>query len=151
MDNINPTDMIYNKSGGTTMAGGFSINSRLLNEGLPAVYNGDNIDTNNTNKREYEKFSERFKHLAIPAGLLYINDSFNNSKSIDNDNNNNNEVINDDLYEKLLTLAQDNKINDDDTDTDKNPITTTHHKKHTTKKNKTKSHKKNKHKKTKRK
>jgi len=165
MDNINPTDMIYNKSGGTTMAGGFSINSRLLNDGLPAVYNGENIDTNkidtnkidtnkidtnkiDTNKREYVKFSERFKHLAIPAGLLYINDSFNKSsnKSINksSDIDNNSEVINDDLYEKLLALAQ------DDNSSTTTPSTPSH-KKHTTKKNKTKSHKKNKNKKTRRK
>lgn len=95
MDHI---DMVYNTIDGKTMAGGYSVNSILLNEQQPVIYT-----TGGKNTDKIDKFSERFKHLAVPAGLLYINDS-TNTNSIQEDNDAS--VINDELYEKLLALAQ---------------------------------------------
>ena len=90
------TDMIYNTVGGNTTAGGYSIESVLLKQGMPALYNA------NTGGGKEEKVSDRFKHLAVPAGLFYMHENVNNSAREINDSN----IINDDLYEKLLKLAE---------------------------------------------
>jgi hypothetical protein len=95
-------DMIYNMNDGKIMAGGYSVNSILLNGQQPAMYpqeGGKGI-------RKNDKVSDRFKHLAVPAGLLYINESVSNKNdAIMNDAIVNDAIVNDDLYEKLLYLA----------------------------------------------
>jgi hypothetical protein len=95
-------DMIYNTTDGKTMAGGYSVNSILLNGQQPAMYNDEQLG----GKGKMGKVSERFKHLAVPAGLLYINDSTNKDRNIIDETS----IINDELYEKLLALAQSDTI-----------------------------------------
>ena len=100
-DLLNEDTMIYNTEDGNTSAGGFSIESLLLNQGMPALYKG----TNSTGgSKSNDKVSDRFKHLAVPAGLLYMSESVNRSSDLNVINDSN--VINDDLYEKLLKLAE---------------------------------------------
>jgi len=105
--------MVYNMNDGKIMAGGYSVNSILLNGQQPAMYQKEG------GKSKNEKVSDRFKNLAVPAGLLYINESvsentkindakINDAKNNDakiNDSKINDTIINDDLYEKLLHLA----------------------------------------------
>jgi hypothetical protein len=99
-------EMVYNKEHDKIMAGGYSVNSILLNQGMPAAY-ADNVG-GKKNTHANDKVSDRFKHLAVPAGLyLGTNTMHSNHKSNVN-NMNDSTVINDDLYEKLLKLAQDN-------------------------------------------
>jgi hypothetical protein len=88
-------DMIYNINDGKIMAGGYSVNSILLNDQQPALYQQGGKDS--------KKVSDRFKNLAVPAGLLYINGNGNDNSQI-NDNESD-AIINDALYEKLLHLA----------------------------------------------
>ena len=95
------TDMIYNTVGGNTTAGGYSVESVLLKQGMPALYN----DNAYSGGGKEEKVSDRFKHLAVPAGLFYMHENVNNSAREINDKNDSN-IINDDLYEKLLKLAE---------------------------------------------
>ena len=90
--------MIYNMNDGKIMAGGYSVNSILLNDQRPAMYQKDG------GKSRHEKVSDRFKNLAVPAGLLYINENVSENTNI-NDAMINDAIINDDLYEKLLYLA----------------------------------------------
>ena len=90
--------MIYNMNDGKIMAGGYSVNSILLNDQQPAMYQKEG------GKSKHEKVSDRFKNLAVPAGLLYINESVSENTII-NDAKINDAIINDDLYEKLLDLA----------------------------------------------
>ena len=106
-------DMIYNMNDGKIMAGGYSVNSILLNDQRPAMYQKDG------GKSRHEKVSDRFKNLAVPAGLLYINENVSENTNINdaiindaiindaiiNDAMINDAIINDDLYEKLLYLA----------------------------------------------
>ena len=104
-------EMVYNKEDDKIMAGGYAVNSLLLNQGMPAAYT-DQVG----GKGKYEKVSDRFKHLAVPAGL-YLGTKPMRSESMRSDDNVNNKnkstVINDDLYEKLLKLAEhDNKGKD---------------------------------------
>ena len=101
-------DMIYNTTDGKTMAGGYSVNSILLNEQQPAMYNDEQLG--GKSKDNIGKVSERFKHLAVPAGLLYINDSNGINDSKDRNIIEETSIINDELYEKLLALAQSDTI-----------------------------------------
>jgi hypothetical protein len=106
-------DMIYNMNDGKIMAGGYSVNSILLNDQQPALYQQGGKGT--------KKVSDRFNNLAVPAGLLYINDNNNdNNNSYKNNTdaiNDNNSIINDALYEKLLHLAgPETKHSNDNTD-----------------------------------
>jgi hypothetical protein len=118
-------EMVYNKEDDKIMAGGYSVNSLLLNQGMPAAY-VDHVGGKGK-KHVDEKVSDRFKHLAIPAGLyLGTNSNDSNPKHVDDAS-----VINDDLYDKLLKLAQ----HDDKNDKDKK---TQIYKKKNTKKNKKK-------------
>ena len=105
---VNELDMVYNTSGGKTVAGGYLVNSILLNEGVSAygIKEGGRKETDVV----HNKVSDRFKHLAVPAGLLYINDRMKDTSVALNEPYKsaviNDAVINDDLYEKLLKLAQ---------------------------------------------
>ena len=95
------TDMIYNTVGGNTTAGGYSVESVLLKQGMPALYSA------NVGGGKEEKVSDRFKHLAVPAGLFYMHENVHNSARINDKNDkNDSNIINDDLYEKLLKLAE---------------------------------------------
>ena len=100
-------EMVYNKEDDKIMAGGYAVNSLLLNQGMPAAYT-DQVG----GKGKYEKVSDRFKHLAVPAGL-YLGTKPMRSEPMRSNNEVNNKnqstVINDDLYEKLLKLAEHDK------------------------------------------
>ena len=98
-ESLNDEDMVYNMTDGKIMAGGYSVNSLLLNEGLPALYEGGGHKAGT-----HTKVSDRFKHLAVPAGLLYINESV--SATATKPDTNESAVINDKLYEQLLHLAE---------------------------------------------
>lgn len=100
MDNLSELDMVYNTTNGNTIAGGFSVNSILLNDNKPAMYQG--LEYEGGSKKN-KKVSDRFKHLAVPAGLLYINNSINSTVIEDTSKT---EVINDELYNKLLHLSE---------------------------------------------
>ena len=107
-ESLSEQEMIYNKDGDKIMAGGYSVNSLLLNEGMPAMYSGGKKTT-----YSHDKVSDRFKHLAVPAGLFYINDLMINKSTKPNyKNDSDSEVVNDELYEKLLKLAQDDNKNE---------------------------------------
>lgn len=132
-------EMVYNKEDDKIMAGGYAVNSLLLNQGMPAAYT-EHVG----GKGKHDKVSDRFKHLAVPAGLYLsskskpVQSKSMQSKSMQSKPMHSDiSVINDDLYEKLLKLAQ-----HDNTNTNKKAI----YKKKTTKK---KQHKKSMKKKTK--
>jgi hypothetical protein len=103
---MNDLDMIYNMNDGKIMAGGYSVNSMLLNNKQSALYQEGGKGTN--------KVSDRFKNLAVPAGLLYINDtSYKNN--IINDDIINDDIINDDIINDAIindAIINDAIIND---------------------------------------
>lgn len=105
-------EMVYNKQDDKIMAGGYSVNSLLLNQGMPAAY-ADHVGGKGK-KHGDEKVSDRFKHLAVPAGL-YLGTNTQRKYSHINDST----VINDDLYEKLLKLAQPDNNNSKNNDNKK--------------------------------
>jgi hypothetical protein len=93
-----PADIVFNTNeNGDVTAGGFSVNSCLLKSGLSP------IATMNGSSQKGGSVSEIFKNLAVPAGLLYMQQSLASSFPSDN----NNETVSDALYDKLLNLATD--------------------------------------------
>lgn len=89
-------DLIITKnSNNETICGGFKVNNLLLNSNNPAFI------TMNSNKRPLNKVSSLFDDLAVPAGLLFINDKMTPRYSEKTDN-----IIDDTLYDKLFNLAR---------------------------------------------
>jgi len=91
-------DLVFNtdKNGNIT-AGGFSVDSCLLKSGVSP------ITTINNGTKKGGSVSSIFNNLAVPAGLLYMQQSLATSYT----SNNGNETISDTLYDKLLNLATD--------------------------------------------
>jgi hypothetical protein len=91
-------DLVFNtdKNGDIT-AGGFSVDSCLLKSGVSP------ITTINNGSQKGGSVSEIFKDLAVPAGLLYMQQSLATAYS----SGNGDEIISDSLYDKLLNLATD--------------------------------------------
>ena len=130
-------EMVYNKEDGKIMAGGYLVNSLLLNQGEPVSYSTDDFLTGGkkTHKADKanmaniaDKFSDRFKHLAIPAGFLYAakkphHNHYNKKNTVDT-------VVNDDLYEKLLKLAQESNTKTESISTSTTKKKPTRRKKH---------------------
>jgi hypothetical protein len=107
MSELSPNDLVlYSNSDGKMYSGGFNINSIFLNKELSPIFN---INTSST---QYggNNVSELFDNLAIPRGLLYLNDRIeggNNQRiPIENDESSENDVINDDIYNKLLNSVE---------------------------------------------
>jgi len=100
-------DLTYYKDGGGVIkAGGYSINSELLKNNQSPMTKGGN----KKHKNDENRVSDKFNSMVIPAGLLFINKSLppNNNESdygqIEMCEMNN--VVPDDLYSRLVTLAE---------------------------------------------
>lgn len=107
MSELSPNDLVlYSNSDGKMYSGGFNINSIFLNKELSPIFN---INTSST---QYggNNVSELFDNLAIPRGLLYLNDRIEggNNQRVpnENDESSENDVINDDIYNKLLNSVE---------------------------------------------
>lgn len=88
-------DLIITKnSNNETICGGFKVNNILLNSNNPALI------TMNSSKKPLHKVSSLFDDLAVPAGLLFINDKMTPRYSEKTDR-----VIDETLYDKLFNLA----------------------------------------------
>ncbi len=89
-------DLIITKnSADETICGGFKVNNILLNSNNPAIV------TMNAGKKTLNKVSSLFDELAVPAGLLFIQDKLNPRYSEKTGN-----IIDDTIYYKLFNLAQ---------------------------------------------
>lgn len=98
-------DFVLYKKGGKIISGGFNVKSILMSKGLPTM-----TTYNHPHNYESNNVSDLFKNLVVPSGLYYISvknmpdkngfnyENFDKSKE-------NLEVVNDDIYEKLLGLA----------------------------------------------
>ena len=90
-------NFVYHKDGGKVMAAGYSINSKLLEGGIPAIANykiqkGGSIET-----------------LAVPAGLFLLQQSISSKTNALNTIEKEPEVIGEGLYDKLLELMEPKK------------------------------------------
>lgn len=116
MDTMNwDNDYVFYKGeNGQMHGGGFCIENILNKMGggqqiitLNDSQSGGGSSKNNNN--DESQFSDIFKNYAVPSGLFSF--PYKNSRSLNrvNDDNDNN-IINDDLYKKLLDLVSEKNI-----------------------------------------
>ena len=100
MEIIKDEELIYtndNKSGINSC--GYNVNSLLLNSGISPI-----ITLNKKNKENNSTISSLFNNLVVPNWALHYEP--NNSKIDDNlDDNSTFEIVDDNLYDKLIDLA----------------------------------------------
>jgi hypothetical protein len=112
MDTISGNDLVYYTKNGIIQAGGYSINSTLLKNNIPAVntYTGGKKQksTKINMSTDTEKVSDKFNNMVIPAGLLYLDRTINNSANAYGPIEicEMGDVVSDDLYSKLVDLAE---------------------------------------------
>lgn len=92
-------NFVYHKDGGKVMAAGYSIDSKLLEGGIPAIANyqiqrGGGMET-----------------LAVPAGLFLLQQSISSKTNALDTIEKEPEVIGEGLYDKLLELMEPKKKN----------------------------------------
>ena len=89
-------DLIITKnSSDETLCGGFKVNNILLNTDNPAIV------TVNSKKKPLNKVSSLFDDLAVPAGLLFIQDKLTPRYSEKTE-----KIIDNTLYDRLFNLAE---------------------------------------------
>lgn len=101
-------DLIFYKEGGQIKSVGYSINSILLQNGMPPM------KTFNTSKQiGGETISSDFEELAVPSGLSYISQKKTSSDldlfsggSLKNNHSDQHDVLSDDIYDKLFGLVE---------------------------------------------
>tara|TARA_R110002074_G_scaffold166880_5_gene327730 strand:+ start:492 stop:851 length:360 start_codon:yes stop_codon:yes gene_type:complete len=87
-------NFIYHKIGGKVMSAGYSINSKLLEGGIPALANYK-IQTGGS-----------IESLAVPAGLFLLQQSITTKTNALEKIGKEPEVIGEGLYDKLLELME---------------------------------------------
>ena len=104
-DMIIPSNGYSLNSALSMIKGGGKKNSANVNASANANANASANASANVNAN---KVSEEFNNIAIPASLYYMDRTFSTHSYIQQDNSNN-EIISDDLYNKLISLAEDEK------------------------------------------
>tara|TARA_Y100000741_G_scaffold359935_1_gene341377 strand:- start:153 stop:554 length:402 start_codon:yes stop_codon:yes gene_type:complete len=98
-------DLIISNNNNETMCAGFKVNNLLLNSNNPAfvtLNNNKNVNNKDVNNKAHNnKVSSLFDDLAVPTGLLYIQEKMNPISKEDSVG-----VIGESLYNKLLSLAE---------------------------------------------
>lgn len=101
---FNNNDFIYLKNGDNVESSGYKINSLLMNENIPVM---KTMNTNSQVAGGNSSVSNLLNNLAVPAGLLLMHQK--TLKHYKGDNVNDDQVVNDDLFDKLLKMAGPNK------------------------------------------
>tara|TARA_S200000501_G_scaffold371080_1_gene413445 strand:+ start:863 stop:1225 length:363 start_codon:yes stop_codon:yes gene_type:complete len=100
MSILNETDFVYTRDDyGNVQSGGYKIESLLLKQGLPIK------DTNKPQKGGGLSAGIVLSDLAVPAGLLYAQQTAKKKRYDTNDY----PTVPVDLYDKLLALSQPKK------------------------------------------
>lgn len=108
-------DFVVNKSeDGEVQSGGYKIENYFMSGGMPVMKTSNSKSAKNKIDGQTNVFSDLFKDLAVPAGLLYIKTPMSmfqptigyDRKSIEDD-----EVVDESLYDRLVKLAA--ETNDD--------------------------------------
>ena len=96
-------DFVYTRDNNNIIqSSGYKINSEFLKSCIPLMGSDCNFDKNTS----IDKVSDIFKDLVIPSGLLLMHHhpiQYNNYNNVEN-----NEVIDESLYNKLLSYASPN-------------------------------------------
>lgn len=102
-------DLIFYKDGdGNIMSGGYSVESRMLEEGISPMRTLNLEQIGGKDKKE-TKVSNGFENLAVPAGLYYITQSQNKTKFKHNEQYNydkDHAPLSDDIFDKLYEMIE---------------------------------------------
>jgi hypothetical protein len=103
MYHLGINNMVFHRSGnGEITAGGFQINNKALSCGKSAL-----ITTGGGGKQKNTKVSDLISNYAVPSGLFYMKEHLDKNYTTINSN----EVVEAELFDKLLLLANtDNKV-----------------------------------------
>tara|TARA_X000000368_G_C22999642_1_gene698365 strand:- start:1006 stop:1416 length:411 start_codon:yes stop_codon:yes gene_type:complete len=103
VNEITANDLVITKEGKNVMSGGYKIDNIFLQNGISP------FKTDNTNNQEGGNISSMFSNLAVPAGLLLLQQKTNKKTFTNMYNTNNTQVIDSSLYDKLLGIVNSKK------------------------------------------
>lgn len=99
---ISPDDLVVFKEGKNIMSGGYKIDSLFLKNNIPPMTN------NNSNIQKGGDFTSLFSNLAVPAGLLLLQQNTSKNKNLKSLYSER-KVIDSSLHDKLLEHVNKNK------------------------------------------
>jgi len=103
VNEITPADLVITKEGKNVMSGGYKIDNLFLQNNISP------FKTDNSSNQEGGNVSSMFSNLAVPAGLLLLQQKTNKKTFSNMYNKENNELIDSNLYDKLLNIASGKK------------------------------------------
>ena len=103
VNEITPDDLVITKEGKNVMSGGYKIDNIFLQNNISP------FKTDNSSNQEGGNVSSMFSNLAVPAGLLLLQQKTNKKTFSNMYNKENNEIIDSSLYDKLLNIASGKK------------------------------------------
>ena len=105
MEGFGAGDLVYTNNNGQINAAGFKINSHLMSGGESALHVVSGGAQKGGGIMGAAAVSDMFKGLAVPAGLLYLQQNFGKKYPTKS----NRETLEPGLFERLLDFASDTK------------------------------------------
>ena len=105
MEGFGVGDLVYTNNNGQINAAGFKINSHLMSGGESALHVVSDTSQAGGGIMGAAAVSDMFKGLAVPAGLLYLQQNFGKKYPTKS----NRETLEPGLFERLLDFASDTK------------------------------------------
>ena len=103
VNEITPADLVITKEGKNVMSGGYKIDNLFLQNNISP------FKTDNSSNQEGGNVSSMFSNLAVPAGLLLLQQKTNKKTFSSMYNKDSSEIIDSTLYDKLLGIASGKK------------------------------------------
>ena len=103
VNEITSEDLVITKEGKNVMSGGYKIDNLFLQNNISP------FKTDNSSNQEGGNVSSMFSNLAVPAGLLLLQQKTNKKTFSNMYNKASSEVIDSSLYDKLLGIASGKK------------------------------------------
>ena len=106
---LNNDLIFYKDSDGKIMSGGYSVESRMLEEGISPMrtLNLEQDGGREKKGKKEEKVSNGFENLAVPAGLYYITQPQSKTKYKEqNSYNKEHSPLSDDIFDKLYEMIE---------------------------------------------
>ena len=103
VNEITADDLVITKEGKNVMSGGYKIDNIFLQNNISP------FKTDNSDNQEGGNVSSIFSNLAVPAGLLLLQQNTNKTTFTNMYNKENNGVIDSSLYDKLLGISNSKK------------------------------------------
>ena len=106
---LNNDLIFYKDSDGKIMSGGYSVESRMLEEGISPMrtLNLEQDGGREKKGKKEDKVSNGFENLAVPAGLYYITQPQSKTKYKEQDSYNKEHTpLSDDIFDKLYEMIE---------------------------------------------